>query len=123
MDKMTMLQEAAMLRSEIIRTCSHEKVAEAALQSIGPLFHERISLLAATMGLEPGPYVAGLVRRFAEEAGPQDMRALDAATGGADMPVLAGLRFIVEAMIDGAHGPRTRAARVQDGPLRSACCA
>lgn len=89
-----------MLSWEIIRTCSHDKVAEAAVLSIGASFHQRVSLLAATAGETPGAYVAVLVRRFEEEAGPREMEALSLAITGADMPVLAGLRWIIETMLD-----------------------
>jgi hypothetical protein len=89
-----------MLQGEIIRTCSYEKVAEAAVLSIGVSFRQRMSLLAATNGQSTGAYVAALVRRFEEEAGPREMHALGLAIAGADMPVLAGLRWVVETMID-----------------------
>lgn len=118
-----------MLRCEIIRTCSHEKVAEAAILSIGASFHERVLLLAATSGMRPGAYVAALVARFAEEAGEGDLEALRRATTGSDMPILDGLRWIVEFMIDGTAGasggvdrvqPRTRAGRPRVNPCAQA---
>ena len=103
-----------MLQGEIIRTCSYEKVAEAAVLSIGVSFRQRMSLLAATNGQSTGAYVAALVRRFEEEAGPREMQALSLAIAGADMPVLAGLRWIIETMLDddradaGHHRPMQR---------------
>ena len=103
-----------MLQREIIRTCSHEKVAEAAILSIGASFRSRVELLSAASGLRPGAFVAALVRRFEEEGCDRDRVALRRATTGSDVPVLDGLRFIVELMIDGegACGPRVRGARV-----------
>lgn len=97
-------EEAPMLRCETIRTCSHEKVAEAAILSIGAPFEARVRLLAATAGKSPGAYVAGLVARFDEEATDRDMEALRLATVGADTPILEGLRWIVEFMLDGSSG-------------------
>ncbi|MBX9757396.1 MAG: hypothetical protein K2Y29_01380 [Beijerinckiaceae bacterium] len=103
-----------MLRCEIIRTCSHEKVAEAAILSIGAGFQERIALLAATAGKRPGAYVADLIARFDEEACDRDKEALKCATTGSDMPILDGLRWIVEFMIDGTAGANSGGAgRVQ----------
>lgn len=90
-----------MIQWEIMRTCSHDKVAEAAVLSLGAAFHRRMSLLAATVGQTPGAYVATLVRRFAHEAGPHELMQLARAVAGADMPILAGLRWIVETTLDG----------------------
>lgn len=116
MTKYTELEEAAMLCLEIIRTCSHEKVAEAAVRSIGPEFRDRVDLLAAAFDLSAGAYVADLVRRFSEEAGERDMEALSRVIAGSDLPILDGLRWIVEFMIDGpadanAGGRPLRGAR------------
>jgi hypothetical protein len=93
-----------MLRCEIIRTCSHEKVAEAAILSIGAPFETRVRLLAATAGKSPGAYVAGLVAGFDEEATDRDMEALRLATVRTDTPILEGLRWIVEFMLDNSAG-------------------
>lgn len=102
-----------MLQGEIIRTCSYEKVAEAAVLSIGASFRQRMSLLAATKGQSTGVYVAAMVRRFEEDAGPREIQALGVAIAGADMPVLAGLRWIIETMLDDdrANGGRHRPTR------------
>ncbi|MDP2358338.1 MAG: hypothetical protein Q8M31_20080 [Beijerinckiaceae bacterium] len=98
-----------MLRCEIIRTCSHEKVAEAAVLSVGPAFRDRIALLAAASNMRPGVYVATLVRRFRDEASDVEIDGLARIIEGSDMPILEGMRWIVEVMIDGSRtgGPRT----------------
>ena len=114
-----------MLRCEIIRTCSHEKVAEAAVLSIGPDFRDRVAVLAAASGARPGAFVADLVRRFPDETCDGDLEAFTRAIAGSDMPILEGLRFIVEFMIDdepGASG-RTRATRRTSGFRRNEGCA
>lgn len=87
-----------MLRCEIIRTCSNERVAEAAVLSVGSPFKDRVTLLAAASGSPVGVYVAHLVRRFQDEANDSDLAALTRATAGSDMPILDGLRWIVEFM-------------------------
>lgn len=89
-----------MLRAELIRSCTHEKVAEAAVLSIGDAFRDRVLLLARVSGQTPGAFVADLVRRFAEDASEADWEALAGAIAGRDMPILCGLRWIVETAID-----------------------
>lgn len=101
-----------MLRCEIVRTCSNEKVAEAAVLSVGPAFRDRVALLAAATGMRPGPFVAGLVRRFRDEASDAEIEGLERAIAGSDMPILEGVRFIVDVMIDGT---RDGVARPQMG--------
>ena len=91
-----------MLRNEIIRSCSHEAVARAALLSLGAEFHTRIALLAGAHEKSAGQYTAYLVKQFATGADEDAWCALGNAIAHSDMPVLAGLRFILEMMIDGA---------------------
>lgn len=97
------------LHREIIRTCVHGKVAEAAVLSIGGQFRARIELLANASGLDTGAFVARQVRRFADEVCAHDIEALADATRGSDVPILDGLRWIVEATLDDAR--RDRRAR------------
>ncbi len=101
-----------MLRCEIIRTCSHEKVAEAAVLSVGPAFRDRIALLAAASGMRSGGFVASLVHRFRDEASDAEMDGLDRVIAGSDMPILEGVRWIVDVMLDGT---RKRGQRTQKG--------
>mgnify|MGYP007004380965 CR=1 FL=1 len=91
----------AMLRAELINSCSHEKVAEAAILSIGGEFRDRVALLARASDVSTGHYAAQCVRRFAEEANEQDWEALSAVIAGCDTPILHGLRWLVETMLDG----------------------
>ncbi len=93
-----------MLRMEIIRTCSNQAVAAAALRSLGGAFCTRMELLAGAHDLPPGAYAASLVAQFAADASEDDWYALGNAIARRDMPVLAGLRFILESMIDGDDG-------------------
>lgn len=89
-----------MLRTEIIRTCSHEAVAAAALRSLDSVFCARVTLIACARGASPGAYAASLIRRFEQEATEDGWYALGAAIARRDMPVLEGFRFIVENMVD-----------------------
>lgn len=107
-EEVPMLHREALHR-EIIRTCSHGKVAEAAVASIGGEFCARVELLANASGLDAGAFVARQVRRFADEHCAHDIEALSAATRGSEIPILDGLRWIVEATLDDAR--RERRAR------------
>ncbi len=102
-----------MLHAELIRTCSHEKVAEAAIRSVGGAFCERVTLLARACGVSCGAFAAQRVRRFAEEACEEHWEALEKAVRGADTPILVGLRWIVERSLD--------EERQQDKGERAAC--
>ena len=85
-----------MLVAELIRSCSHAKVAEAAIHSIGPDLVREVDMRARECGLDAGAYVAQSVQGFAGSARPHDWRRLSARIQGVDMPILAGLLFILE---------------------------
>jgi hypothetical protein len=110
-----------MLRCEIIRSCSHEKVAEAAVISIGSAFRDRVALLAAASNMQPGAFVASLVCRFADEATDAENDCLTRVIAGSDMPILEGLRWIVEVMIDGARQGGSRASAQSRFNRRNRC--
>jgi hypothetical protein len=85
-----------MIVREIIFTCSNPHVARAAVLSIGGDFARRFSSDAASRNLSSGLLAAKLVREFARHAGDGDWEGLDDAVRGADMPILSGLRHILE---------------------------
>ena len=89
-----------MIVSEILKTCSHEKVAQAAAVSIGGLFYERVSGAAHESGLPPGLFVARAVRDFDHSADATQKLAIERAVRKSDMPLLAGLQKIVEKSLD-----------------------
>lgn len=88
-----------MLVAELIRSCSHAKVAEAAIHSIGPDLAHEVRLRAQERGLDAGDYVAQSVQIFASSAHPQDWSRLSSRLRGVDMPILAGLHYILERRI------------------------
>jgi len=94
------MREVKMLLSELVRSCSHEKVAEAAVASIGPGFRRLIEEAARDKGLGVGAFSASLVRSFAYNADEQDWSYLAAQLAGKDMPILAGLRHVLETMLE-----------------------
>jgi len=89
-----------MMLSELVRSCSHEKVAEAAVASIGPGFRRMVEEAARSQGLTLGGFAASRVRNFARKAEDQDWLDLATHLNGADMPILAGLRYILESELD-----------------------
>ena len=85
-----------MLVAELIKSCSHAKVAEAAIHSIGQDLLRDLCWRANACGLDVGAYVAKSVQRFALSASPHDWRRLAARLEGVDMPILTGLLYILE---------------------------
>lgn len=88
---------------EIVNSCTHDRVAEAAVASIGEIFLCDIRRLAAFHDMSVGEYVASLIRRYAWRASDGERAALKCAMRGAQTPVLAGLRYIIEAMVAEDH--------------------
>ena len=88
-----------MIVNEIVLTCSNPHVARAAVASIGGDFEWRFSRSAASHNLSSGRFAATLVCDFARRAEDGDWEALDEATHGADMPILSGLRYILDRAI------------------------
>jgi len=97
---------------EILATCSHPKVASAAVLSIGGTFRSRMALLAAASGVDVGDFVAARVHEFAETVDTCDRQGLRRAVARHPMPVLGGLQLIVEAALDDEGGRSWR--KVED---------
>ncbi|HKN27795.1 MAG TPA: hypothetical protein VJY34_07875 [Roseiarcus sp.] len=83
---------------EVIHTCSNEKVAEAALISLGGAFAEIVVAAAARRGESRGRFVVDLARDFERHAGTCVWARAEQAMRGADQPILVGLYVIL------AHG-------------------
>ena len=97
-----------MLVSEIVKSCSNDKVAAAALASIGGLFAARLTAHADNEGLEVGRMAAEMVHHFAQNANARDLQALRSALVGTDQPVLSGFRHILEAGLHAASAAETQ---------------
>ena len=110
-----------MLVGDILHSCVNESVAEAAVQSIGGEFTERLSTLAVRCNLTVGELVGRIVRRFAINAAERDWRFVTAAMDGEDLPLLCGLKAIVDAMMRSPDMARDLATLVseanEDGPV------
>jgi len=81
---------------EIVQTCSHIEVARAAVDSIGGDFARMFAAEAARRNLAVGEYAARLVSRFAARADEIDLHHVSEAADHSDLPLLAGLRYILE---------------------------
>lgn len=84
-----------MLVSDLMHSCAHEGVAEAAMASIGGPLAARVQAEAHVSGTSVGALVAARVRSFARDASERDWRDLADAVRGHDFPVLSGLGVIV----------------------------
>jgi len=94
------------LIAEIIHTCSHEKVAQAAVASMGSGFADKVGVTAGANGLSIGAFTARAVREFEKIGGEQEKHALRQAMNGSDQPILAGLQHILEPIIEYRLGIR-----------------
>lgn len=88
-----------MLVSDILHSCGNERVAEAAVASIGGEFADRLGGLARRCDLPVGVLAGKLVRRFARAAAERDWRFVISAMDGTDQPILAGLKAMIDSMM------------------------
>ena len=85
-----------MIMREIIVTCSNPHVARAAVASIGGDLARRLEHDADRRRVGVGLLASRRVCDFAERAHVSDWKGVRAAMRGADMPILSGLRYILE---------------------------
>lgn len=94
--------EKVMLVTDLIHSCSNDKVAEAATSCIGGVFAERVRAVARESGVSEGRFVAVVVRDFALRASEPERAQLAREMAGCDQPILSGLRRVVEKALEGA---------------------
>lgn len=87
--------------TDILHSCSHGHVAEAAVVSIGGPFARRVQSSAAARGQTIGEFTSHRVREFSSQASERDWRVIATRMQGADLALLAGL----EAMMSRMMGP------------------
>jgi hypothetical protein len=92
------------LIAEIVHTCSHEKVAQAAVASMGSSFAGKVGVTAGAHGLSIGAFTARVVQEFGKFSGEDEKQAVRKAMDGSDQPILAGLQHILWPVIEG-EGP------------------
>lgn len=111
-----------MLISDLIHSCSNERVAQAALLCIGEGFAERVREVARRKGMNVGRFVALVVRDFARRADEGVREALREKISGADQPLLNGLRVVLEpALEDGVIFIDDEAAMGRHFPIDVSC--
>jgi hypothetical protein len=89
-----------MVIADMIHSCSNDKVAQAAVASIGGSFADRVRVAAQGHGLNVGRFVAAVVRNFARHANGEAREALQRESSKADQPLLHGLRRVVERALE-----------------------
>lgn len=89
-----------MLITDLIHSCSNDKVAQAALNCIGGPFAERVRAAARENGVSEGRFVAVVVRDFALRSDDERREDLARKIAGSDQPILNGLRHLVEAALE-----------------------
>jgi hypothetical protein len=105
------------LIAEIIHTCSHEKVAHAAVASMGACFAGRVGVTAGAHGLSIGAFTARVVQEFGKSSGEAEKDALRRVMDGSDHPILTGLQHILLPAIEG-KGLRGGSSPVSAGGKR-----
>lgn len=91
-----------MLVSDILNSCAHDQVAEAAIASIGGPFAEAVKTRAVATGQSVGEFAAGHVRRFSSDASERDWRDLVAVMRGEDLALLSGFQVVLLRMMKSA---------------------
>jgi len=95
---------------ELFRTCANEHVAAAALLCVGGALVARIDTVALSDGLTRGAQVARFLAEYDRRASPALRKRLVRAMGRAQMPLLTGLRHVLEVALRGAFESAPRRA-------------
>jgi hypothetical protein len=93
---------------EIVHSCSNEKVAQAAVASLGFAFASRVRAEAEGHGVTMGAFAARVVHEFGKAADAGERRAVIRVMDKADQPILCGLRFILEGRLLVSQGASHR---------------
>lgn len=86
--------------TEILRNCSHEKVAQAAVASLGYSFARKVEAAACAKGMSIGRFTAETVDNFDRFSDHRRKDALGEAMKGADQPILIGLQHILTPVVE-----------------------
>jgi len=88
------------LVAEIIHSCSHEEVAQAAVSSMGTAFAGKVGESAGVRGLSIGAFTARAVKEFGASSGEAEREAILKAMHGSDQPILLGLKLILSPLLE-----------------------
>lgn len=106
-----------MLIEEIVRSCSNDRVAEAAVSSIGRRFRAEVSDRATAYDMSVGAFTVLSVERFLRHGDEAELRSVVEAMKKSQEPILAGLHRILCIMltsggISDEHRSRDRTPRM-----------
>ena len=101
-----------MLIEEIVRSCANDRVAQAAVASIGRSFLAEVTDRATAYDMSVGSFTALSVDRFRRHGDEGELRSVAEAMRGSQEPVLAGLHRILCIML--VSGGRSHEQRRQD---------
>lgn len=101
--------------NEVLHSCSHGYVAEAAVVSIGGAFAHQVRSSAAAQGQSVAEFAAQHVRRFSRVASERDWRTVAARMQDADLALLAGLEAVMLRMMN--EDGRSRAGMERQGKV------
>jgi hypothetical protein len=88
------------LIAEVVRSCSNEKVAHAAVASIGSDFAGKVRATASTHGMSVGAFTARAVLQFDRRCGGEERKALRQKMKGTDQPILIALEHILKPVVE-----------------------
>lgn len=99
-----------MLIEEIVRSCSNDRVAQAAVSSIGRNFLAEVRDRASAYEMSVGAFTALSVDRFRRHGDEGELRSVIEAMRGSQEPILAGLHRILCIMLasGGLHAEERR---------------
>jgi hypothetical protein len=128
--RLDMQMEAPVLVDEIIHTCSNEKIAHAAVASIGFVFALRVKSSADLHGLSVGAFAAKVVHEFGSVADECERKVVRRAMELSQQPILGGLQTILERKLNAeaalGHAGRPLSGWASRAPeyevRRSSCC-
>jgi len=96
---------------QLFRSCANQHVAAAALACIGGGLVAKIDNAALPAGLTRGALVASMVAEYDRKASPALRKQLERCMRRAQMPILAGLRHVLEVALRGAFDFAPRRSR------------
>lgn len=106
-----------MRTSELFRTCANEHVAAAALACIGGKLQRRVAAAARNAGVPAGAFVARLAADYDRKASPLRRKMLETGMVRSEMPILTGLRHVVETALEDAWDATRDIARAEAGAM------
>lgn len=112
-----------MLIEEVARTCANDRVAHAAVASIGRNFLAEVTGRANAHDMSVGAFTSMYVNRFLRHGEEGELRSVVVAMKGSQEPVLAGLHRIMCIMIASGYSSDERQKRDRAPRMMAQLCA